>query len=245
MVRSRSSSPDDDRYVKKSNRRSNSRERERSYKYSHRDDARYHNNRWSRSRSPLKQTTQSQSRSPKHHLTKPGSPDYHRENGHSSNHGHHHQQQGHTNNKLKVPDFFDRRRYEREKIGDGGAPECWGNTPEHALHSESESSDEEGSSGSASESSSEDNRKKHKSQRKRNVKVGNTRKVAKSQRNLRKRVKRKKEKENIQQKVQIQLIVERRRIVSLCGWRKGQQIVKLKTLLVHSYRHTKEAHRLK
>jgi hypothetical protein len=45
MVRSRSSSPDDDRYVKKSNRRSNSRERERSYKYSHRDDTRYHNNR--------------------------------------------------------------------------------------------------------------------------------------------------------------------------------------------------------
>ena len=108
MVRSRSSSPDDDRYVKKSNRRSNSRERERSYKYSHRDDAQYHNNRRSRSRSPLKQTTQSQSRSPKHHLTKPGSHDYHRENGHSSHHGHHHQQQGHTNNKLKVPDFFDR-----------------------------------------------------------------------------------------------------------------------------------------
>lgn len=44
--------------------------------------------------------------------------------------------------------------------------------------------------------------------------------VAKSQRNLRKRVKRKKEKENIQQKVQIQMIVERRRIVNLCGWRK-------------------------
>jgi hypothetical protein len=41
--------------------------------------------------------------------------------------------------------------------------------------------------------------------------------VAKSQRNLRKRVKRKKEKENIPQKVQIQ---ERRRIGSLCGWRK-------------------------
>jgi len=107
MVRSRSSSPDDDRYVKKSNRRSNSRERERSYKYSHRDDTQYHNNRRSRSRSPLKQITQSQSRSPKHHhLTKPGSHDYHRENGH---HYHHHQQQqGHTNNKMKVPDFFDR-----------------------------------------------------------------------------------------------------------------------------------------
>lgn len=114
MVRSRSSSPDDDRYVTKSNRRSNSRERERSYKYSHRDDARYHNNRRSRSRSPLKQTTRSRSRSPKHHLTKPGSQDYHRENGHSSHHGHHqphhHQQQGHANNKMKVPvpDFFDR-----------------------------------------------------------------------------------------------------------------------------------------
>lgn len=112
MVRSRSSSPDDDRYVQKSNRRSNSRERERSYKYSHRDDTRYHDNRRSRSRSPLKQITRSRSRSPKHHhLTKPGSHDYHRENGYSSHHGyhpHHQQQQGHTNNKMKVPDFFDR-----------------------------------------------------------------------------------------------------------------------------------------
>lgn len=32
--------------------------------------------------------------------------------------------------------FHFRRRYEREKIGDGGAPECWGNSPEHAVHSE-------------------------------------------------------------------------------------------------------------
>lgn len=198
MVRSRSSSPDDDRYVQKSNRRSNSRERERSYKYSHRDDTRYHDNRRSRSRSPLKQITRSRSRSPKHHhLTKPGSHDYHRENGYSSHHGyhpHHQQQQGHTNNKMKVPDFFDRRRYEREKIGDGGAPECWGNSPEHALHSESESSDEEGSSGSASESSSEDNRKKHKKSKKKKSKSRKHKKSSKKSKKSKKKSKKKKRK---------------------------------------------------
>lgn len=37
-------------------------------------------------------------------------------------------------NCVTINDF--RRRYEREKIGAGGAPECWGNSPEHALHSE-------------------------------------------------------------------------------------------------------------
>ncbi|XP_052103921.1 NKAP-like protein [Mytilus californianus] len=187
MVHSRSSSPDND---KRHGRHSH---HERGSKYSQRDEERYYNRKKSRSRSPLRQYARSPS--PKHHMSKYGSHEHSRENGTSFHHrDKSYNQHGHSSNKL--PDFFDRRRYEREKIGAGGAPECWGNSPEHALHSESESSgDGELSSGSES-SSSGDNKKKHKkSKKKKSKNKKHKKKSARSKKSKKKRKKKKKRKD--------------------------------------------------
>ncbi|XP_076096091.1 uncharacterized protein LOC143067038 [Mytilus galloprovincialis] len=216
MVHSRSSSPDND---KRHGRHSH---HERGSKYSQRDEERYHNRKKSRSRSPLRQYARSKSPSPKHHMSKYGSHEHSRENmskyvshdhsrenmskygshEHSRANGtsfHHnnksYNQHGHSSNQL--PDFFDRRRYEREKIGAGGAPECWGNSPEHALHSESESSgDGEASSGSES-SSSGDNRKKHKKSKKKKSKHKKHKKKSSRSKKSKKKSKKKKKKKDV------------------------------------------------
>uniref|UniRef100_K1QXD1 NF-kappa-B-activating protein C-terminal domain-containing protein n=1 Tax=Magallana gigas TaxID=29159 RepID=K1QXD1_MAGGI len=51
-----------------------------------------------------------------------------------------------------LPDFFDRRREERERIGEMGIPECWGHSPSHATLTDSES--DSGNSAENSDSSS-------------------------------------------------------------------------------------------
>lgn len=99
---------------------------------------------------------------------------------------------------MKVPDFFDRRRYEREKIGAAGAPECWGHSPEHAVLSESESSSGASSkSGSDTESSSsEDHRKRRKKSKKKKSKSKKHKKKSSSSKKSKKSKKRRKKKKH-------------------------------------------------
>ncbi|KAL5003942.1 hypothetical protein ScPMuIL_017398 [Solemya velum] len=72
------------------------------------------------------------------------------------------------------PEFYERRRLEREKIGALGAPECWGTAPQHPefdsdleLASKKDNSD---SSDSDSSSSSDEKRKKKKKKHKKESK---------------------------------------------------------------------------
>ncbi|XP_048745262.2 NF-kappa-B-activating protein-like isoform X2 [Ostrea edulis] len=69
-----------------------------------------------------------------------------------------------------LPDFFDRRREERERIGEIGIPECWVHSPTHAHITDSESESESGDSAGKSDSSSDDRKKRSKKKKKKEKK---------------------------------------------------------------------------
>lgn len=89
-----------------------------------------------------------------------------------------------------LPDFFDRRREERERIGEIGIPECWGHSPSHATLTGSESGSDSENSAENSDSSSGAKRKRSKKKKKKERK--HKKKSSKSKKNKKKKSKKKK-----------------------------------------------------
>ncbi|XP_062602187.1 NF-kappa-B-activating protein-like [Saccostrea cucullata] len=121
---------------------------------------------------------------------------FNREEGNSdrSHHFHSHGRTGRYNrgHNGMLPDFFDRRREERERIGEMGIFECWGQSPTHATISDSESESDSDKS-AASGSSSEDKKKRNKKKKKKEKK--HKKKSAKNKKNKKKKSKKRKKKE--------------------------------------------------
>ncbi|KAK3095489.1 hypothetical protein FSP39_015290 [Pinctada imbricata] len=111
-------------------------------------------------------------------------------NGYHRRKEHH---RGHGNNGL-LPDFFDRRRGERERIGELGATECWGHSPQHPpqSYSGSESGVDDDSDSSQDSSSSEDDRKKKKHSKKKRKHKKHKKKGKKSKKSKREKKSKKK-----------------------------------------------------
>lgn len=92
-----------------------------------------------------------------------------------------------------LPDFFDRRREERERIGEMGIPECWGHSPSHATHTDSESESDSGNSAENSDSSSSGAKRKR-SKKKKKKERKHKKKSSKSKKNKKKKSKKNKKK---------------------------------------------------
>ncbi|XP_064639040.1 NF-kappa-B-activating protein-like [Lineus longissimus] len=114
------------------------------------------------------------------------------ENGH---HTHRHNRNDRYHDGPKMPDMFERRRIEREKISEAGIPDIWAASP--ARESEPDTGDEDekkaNSSDSGSDSSAEEKRrKKHKKHKKHKHKNKKSKKSKKSKKEKKKKRKHKK-----------------------------------------------------
>ncbi|XP_061178445.1 NF-kappa-B-activating protein-like [Saccostrea echinata] len=198
--RSRSSSPERKRrsrsrsFDKKRRQKSRSPDRGRnSNGYLHSDKRSAHSPWRHRSRSPIFEP--SSSRGDMYGHDDRSSPRrFNREegNGDRSHHFHGHGRMARYNrgHNGMLPDFFDRRREERERIGEMGIFECWGHSPTHASISDSESESDSGKS-AGSDSSSEDKKKRYKKKKKKEKK--HKKKSSKSKKKKKSKKRRKKE----------------------------------------------------
>lgn len=98
------------------------------------------------------------------------------------------------------PEFLDRRRSERERIGTNGVPECWGASPSHCVDSESDEEmknkkkNSESDSESNSSSSEEDRKKKKRKSSKKKKKKSSKKHSKKSKKEKKAKKARKKKK---------------------------------------------------
>ncbi|XP_067669052.1 NF-kappa-B-activating protein-like [Haliotis asinina] len=139
----------------------------------------------SRSRSPISRRGRSPERS---YSYERGQDREMRQNGFG---GFHHQSRDQHNMHKGPSDFMERRRHERERLGEAGVPEVWSSSPTHIENSDSDEAGRRNNKASSdsdsdSDSSSEEDRRKKKKKRKKSSKSKKHKKHSKKSKKVKK-----------------------------------------------------------